>query len=234
MIICYSGNSAPSAFRLAEQDDSIVLNRGTHGDINWGRAYAETRLNPDTSKAANKRVMRQLFAEHDVPMPRLIGLVDIIRDFQHGQVVVGRPDRHTKGRGFWLCRDGAEVMRACEGTRRKQAATHFMEYVEAPREYRVHVFQGKSIRISEKSYTDPANKRAGYTTAKPRHEVAHVRAAAKKALEAVGLDFGAVDVLADDINCWVLEVNSAPGLGGSMPQLYVATFKRYMEEQCEG
>ena len=222
MILTYSGRSAPSAFKIAAETSDIQLNRGSRGDINWGRARANTSLNPDISNVTNKRVMRELFAEHDVPMPRLysdhVGL-------DTNYPIVGRPDQHTKGRGFWKCHNVWDVQKALRGTRKKRAATHFMQFVEAPREYRVHIFLGKSIRISEKIFDSDGD----YTTGKPRHEVKHVRKAAKKALEAVGLDFGAVDILANDTECWVLEVNAAPGLGGSMPKLYADTFRRWHE-----
>ena len=228
MILCYSGASAPSAHEIAEYDSDIVVHRRGHGDINWGRANADTGLNPDTSNVTNKRVMRELFASHDVPMPRLMTVGEALEPTQFP--IVGRPDRHTKGRGFWLCRNPQDVRRALRGTRRKRAATHFMEFVEAPREYRVHIFLGKSIRISEKLFgRTGATARGDYITGKPEHNIKHVRKAAKKAVEAVGLDFGAVDILADDTTCWVLEVNSAPSLGGSMPRLYAEKFRAWFE-----
>lgn len=218
MVITYSRRSAPTAYKMKELSDEVTLNRGSEGSINWGRNRANTRLNPDISNVTNKRLMRELFAEHDVPTPKLMRA-----EGTWTFPVIGRPDRHSRGRGFWKCNNYQDVQRAMRGTRKKKAATHFMEFVEAPREYRVHIFKGKSIRISEKAHTAFHE----YTTIKPTHNVKHVRKAAKQALEAVGLDFGAVDVLANDTECWVLEVNSAPGLGGTMPQLYVDTFAKW-------
>lgn len=228
MRICYAGASAPSALAIASQDTDIELIRRSDGDINWGRAYARTQLNADISNTTNKRVMRELFKSHDVPMPRLLTLEEAITAISEGKTVVGRPDRHSQGRGFWRITSTLELVQAIRGTSRKKAATHFMEFVEAPREYRAHIFCGKSIRISEKLYGLTGDTAHGaYITGKPRHPVRHVREAAKTAVNVVGLDFGAVDVLADDARCWVLEVNAAPGLGGSMPGLYAETFKRW-------
>lgn len=234
MVITYAGRSAPSARLIAEQDENIRLNRGSRGDINWGRNFANTELNPDISNVTNKRRMRELFRENSVPTPKLLypSVYDmnfVNTEFAHGRKIVGRPDTHMKGRGFWLCRNMDDVRKALRGTRRKRAATHFMEYIEAPREYRVHIFLGKSIRISEKDHTAFHE----YTTIRPSHNVDHVREAAKQAVKAVGLDFGAVDVLADDDNCWVLEVNSAPGVGGSMPRVYAEKFNQYMRGKYE-
>lgn len=233
MLIVYSGRSAPSAKLIAEESDGIEVARGRdrmRGDINWGRYKANTQLNPDITNVTNKRVMRELFKEHGVPMPRLACL-DEVCSMRDDDKFVGRPDYHSKGRGLWVCNSRADVERALRGTRRKRAATHFMEYIEAPREYRVHVFKGMSIRISEKQFFIDDDGKKDYTTIKPSiTRLAYIRDAAKKAVEAVGLDFGAVDILANDEGqCWVLEVNAAPGLGGSMPKLYAEIFKRWEE-----
>lgn len=219
MVITYSGRSSPTA-RVLAKEGGFTLNRGSTGDVNWGRASANTSLNPDISNVTNKRKMRELFREHDVPTPKLY---QVGEDWQFP--CLGRPDTHTRGRGFWKCNNWYDVQRALKGTKRKRAATHFMEWIDAPREYRAHIFLGKSIRISEKKETAFHE----YTTIKPTHNVKHVRKAAKQALEAVGLDFGAVDILANDSQAWVLEVNSAPGLGGSMPRVYAEVFNKYMK-----
>lgn len=241
MKIAYSGVSKPSALNIAAEDDNITLVRGSSEPvlINWGRYKANSELNPDISNVTNKRKMRELFKEHGVPMPRLVGTYDMMHPITNGvsypYPVVGRPDRHTKGRGFWKCRNWEEVKRAMMGTRKKKAATHFMEFVDAEREYRVHVFKGKSIRISEKVFTDSTKKE--YTTGKPGDiKLKTVREAAKAAVAAVGLDFGAVDILARGSNnehVWVTEVNAAPGCGGSVPKLYADVFRRYEQGDWE-
>lgn len=237
--IACSGKSLPSATEIAqyinnETEETARLVRWTqpHTDVNWGRYRANSTLNPDISNTTNKRIMRELFAENNVPMPKLVTVEEMQEQWKRDSVdpdktlnwtkYIGRPDKHTKGRGLWLVNGYMSLGKALRGTRKKKPATHFMEFIEAPREFRVHVFLGKSIRISEKSFTDDTKKE--YTTAKPQHRVWHVRKAAKKAVEAVGLDFGTVDILATDRECWVLEVNSAAGLGGTMPKLWADTF----------
>lgn len=233
MVICYSGKSAPSAQRIAGEDEDIEAVRDGYGDINWGRASAHTDLNPDISASTNKRVMREKFAEAGVPMPKLVDTTDIIHSLERGVPMkfIGRPDQHSKGRGFWLIDSYISLRKAMNGTRRKKPATHFMEFVEADHEYRVHVFNGRSIRISEKSYPSRETDRFWWRAIKPTSNVKHVRKAAKQAVKALGLDFGAVDVLATENKCWVLEVNAAPGIGGSLPKLYAETFKRWYEDE---
>lgn len=237
LTLSYSGKSRPGALAIAEarensEEVKLVRRSTPEVDVNWGRNKANAKLNPDISNATNKRRMRQLFQEHDVPMPKLVmsdnaGFMENFR-----WPLVGRPDSHTKGRGFWKCSNWDDVARAERGTRRKKAATHFMEYIESDREYRVHIFQGKSIRISEKVFKEDGT----YTTGKPGDiKLRRVRDAAKQAVAALGLDFGAVDVLArgsENEEVFVLEVNASPGLGGTMPKLYWDTFMKWKQENA--
>ena len=232
LTISYSGRSKPSALTIAENLEDVVLFRNSEQpvDVNWGRYRANSQLNADIRNTTNKRVMRELFKEHGVPMPKLLALDD-----RWSFPVVGRPDQHSKKRGFWLCNNMDDVLKAEAGTRRKKAATHFMEFVEHDREYRVHIFKGRSIRISRKEFTEDGSNQ--YTTAKPGDiKLRRVREAAKAAVSAVGLDFGAVDILARGDNneeVFVLEVNAAPGLGGSMPRLYANIFQKWKNGELE-
>jgi len=239
LTIAYSKFSAPSAQRIAEQGEvDLVRSSTAEVDVNWGRASAAASLNADTSNATNKRVMRELFAQHGVPMPTLFTPQEVVQQVMThlaaGETLpplIGRPDRHSKGRGLWLVTSAQDFDRALRGTRKKRAATHFMEYISkerAPHEYRVHIFQGRSIRISRKDYGEDKVWKA----VKPGDvDLRAVRSAAKAAVAALGLDFGAVDVLcsAEHDQAWVLEVNSAPGLGGTMPRVYFETFTRWKE-----
>lgn len=223
--LCYSGKSRVSAENIAEASGGeIEAVRRSSGSINWGRAGADTVLNSDTSVCVNKRKMRELFDGAGVPIPMLLDYEHILEQPSlHTWPIVGRPDKHMKGRGYWLCNNVVDIRRALSGTRSKAAATHFMEYIPNAIEYRVHVFLGKSIRISQKDFDGRTGCHQDYTTIKPtldRETRRNVRRAAKKAVKALSLDFGAVDILVNDRGVYVLEVNSAPGLGGSMPRLY--------------
>lgn len=236
MRIAYAKASAPSARKLAELDGDIELvsSSSAEVDINWGRGNANAVLNPNIENAVNKRKMRELFRLNGVPTPPLHDLDSVRMNLALGTDLkfVGRPDTHMKKRGFWLVEDFRGLGRALLGTSRKRPATHFMEYISkerAPREYRVHVFNGTVIRLSGKDYSKPADGRL-YTTVPPTGELSHIREAAKKAVKAVGLHFGAADVLANDTECWVLEVNSAPGLGGTMPEVYLKAFREWKDE----
>ena len=100
-------------------------------------------------------------------------------------------------------------------------------------EYRVHVFQGEVILYQKKSRrvdeetgevitaegedADVRNLASNwiYRTGN-LNRLDRVEALAIDAIDALGLDFGAVDIIMDiDGNVYVLEINSAPGLGNT-------------------
>ena len=111
------------------------------------------------------------------------------------------------------------------------------------REFRVHVFKGKIIFIQQKRRASGFRDNADYSNVVRNHGngwiYAHNNmatpndkclAAAVKAVEAVGLDFGAVDVLTHQQDAWVLEVNTAPGqTGQTTREKYVAAIKSVYE-----
>jgi glutathione synthase/RimK-type ligase-like ATP-grasp enzyme len=185
-------------------------------------------LNADVSNATNKRRMRELFSEAGVPAPRLFLGQDADEAAASGTQLIGRPDQHWKGRGFWRVDNTEQLAAARAGTRRKRAATHFMEFIDTPHEFRVHVFGDRVIRLNHKNTTA---FHEWTSEPSPFSENDHLRQAAKAAITALGLHFGAVDILADESQAWVLEVNTAPGLGGTLPAVYARAIKRHFPDQ---
>lgn len=100
---------------------------------------------------------------------------------------------------------------------------YYVEPVPVEREFRVHVLDGKSIKIGLK-IPSRANHHSWIRSWKRGWKIEYgtpcqdaltkgVRNQAKKAVEALGLDFGAVDVgVRTDNKAIVFEVNTAPGL----------------------
>lgn len=97
------------------------------------------------------------------------------------------------------------------------------------REYRVHVFMGevidyqKRVRVLPNADIQVRSHNKGWDLARHGFErIDSVATLAIKACEALGLDFGAVDIVRDysDKN-YVLEVNSAPNLNKDGRDVYV-------------
>ena len=164
-----------------------------------------------------------------------------------GELLVGRTEQHQGGDGFFL----VTSQRDFELARDHCHCTHFMKYIPTQREYRVHVFQGRVIGSGEKLMSEDAtslhirNVSTGWTF---RYNNAEripndIQNIAIQAIQAIGLDFGAVDVLKSiNNNFYVLEVNTAPGLvtpveggrrrevtDGPMFQSYLDAFGNWFE-----
>lgn len=116
------------------------------------------------------------------------------------------------------------------------------EYFKACDEFRVHVVCGqvifcqrKALRTDEQRPANPnftvRNHANGFIFQQNNIEVPEVvKTEAIKAVQALGLDFGAVDIKAKQEatrpeHCAVLEVNSAPGISGNTLKAYTDVFK---------
>lgn len=123
-----------------------------------------------------------------------------------------------------------------------EAATHplYTQYIKKREEYRVHVFRGKVIFKQRKARKldvpkdevnwQVRNLDGGFIFANKNVELpAEALQSAVAAVDCLGLDFGAVDIiLGNDGNYYVLEVNTACGLQGSTLDAYVEAFKEYV------
>lgn len=102
----------------------------------------------------------------------------------------------------------------------------YVKYKSKQKEFRVHVFQGKVIDVSEKrkSLTHGLvlnqyirNHENGWIFCRDAiSEPLDLRPVSVAAVSVLGLDFGAVDVIWNkaEHKCYVLEVNTAPGIEG--------------------
>lgn len=123
-----------------------------------------------------------------------------------------------------------------------QKAPLYVLYVPKKQEYRIHVCGGIAVDIQRKARRKDVadddinwkirNHGNGFVFA--RNEDGEVPKdvidQSVRAVKALGLAFGAVDVIFNDKSkqAFVLEVNTAPGLAGATLEGYVARFKDYL------
>lgn len=227
----------PKRFSLLQKQGvqpKIIVNLGVTEDLKFVGRILNTQ--DMVRLASNKRKARQIFDDKDVPAPKLFTSANSITEAD--LPLVGRTSYHQKGEGFWFCKTMKDVRNAVAS-----GATHFLEFISSTREYRVHTFiSGKhldtpldkrtadhyvSTKISEKVWQGEGapnpeepqkNHEFGWSFLGPQdrraEELDVVRYAAKQAIAALGIDFGAVDVMYRIRNkCpYVLEVNSTPSL----------------------
>lgn len=127
---------------------------------------------------------------------------------QEGHRTVIRSElRGSGGYGISIASPGCDV----------PEAPLYTQFVESTHEYRVHVF-GDAAILCQLKEPRAARYNNQIRTSKNgwRYSVVDtpedVRAQACKAVRALGLSFGAVDILWDGQAAYVLEVNTAPGL----------------------
>lgn len=134
-------------------------------------------------------------------------------------------------------------MRVFEGGMHTRAvySDYFTEFVPSEREMRLHIFQGRCIGAQNKRWEGEGeqpgipirNHDRGWVfvplvRSSPNSERIAVAVAA---VEALGLDFGAVDLLVTPGggSC-VLEVNTAPGLSERFLDLYVEAIREWQHD----
>lgn len=108
-----------------------------------------------------------------------------------------------------------------------ESAPLFVKYIRKEEEYRVHVFNGQAIAVQQKRRESDAEQDQNQKLIRNRdngwvfcvQDIAQDRKQAiseqaVRACRAIGLDFGAVDIVVSrrDHTPYVLEINSKPGL----------------------
>lgn len=198
--------------------------------INWGcnKDYykvQEQDANHSPTPATNKLETFKKFKEAGVSHPEWTTSAEEAKEWiNQGTTVLARTVlTGNSGRGILLL-DSLEHF---------HNAPLYVKYKKKKKEFRVHVVYGEVIEVVEK------RKRKGYegVDTKIRNhsngwvfcrdditEPGDLRSTAVAAVCAVGLDFGAVDIIWNEKEnkCYALEINTAPGIEGT-------TIKQYAE-----
>lgn len=205
--------------------------------IRWGsirEANCQRELNSVKAikLTSNKPLCRKVLSEHGIAVPALS---------ENIFPCIGRTKYHTGGKGFWFCRSSYEVEQA-----KREGAYYFSHFYPKTREFRVHIgkLEGeyKVILYSEKE----GDK---YGTVIWNHDISNfnyrhigrgerrldIIDLAKSALKVTGLDFGAIDILADPLypqlpQAVVCEINTAPSLSPLGIEKYCQYFERILED----
>lgn len=145
--------------------------------------------------------------------------------------------RSSGGKGIIIAKSAAELVRAPLYTKR----------VPKKDEFRVHVFNGEVIDVVEKRLRRGLANEVNRNSYVRNHDngwvFAHdnvvcpdeVKALAIKAVNVLGLNFGAVDIgVSAKGQAYVFEVNTAPGLENQQTiTSYVNAFKNYKKKEEE-
>lgn len=196
--------------------------------INWGNhAPAGKCLNQDTTKATNKIKAFMEFEDKGVPHVPFTLDKKVADDWvAKGKTVMARVKPAAQG--------GAGIVILNE--KPDTVAPLYTMYIKKKAEYRVHVAFGKVLHIQEKKKKNGVlhnliqSHNNGFVFGKPVGVVPPaVSEAGIGAVGALGLDFGAVDIIWNEHQgkAFVLEVNTAPGLSLTTAVKYAQAFKEH-------
>ncbi len=225
-----------SKFRGAP--NKLVINWGNAGKLPDQIAVCQVLNKPEAvNKAGNKLLAFNAFndwneagevGENNVNIPEYTEDKEVANEWsQNGLVVARTVLRGHSGAGICILGDGAEMV----------DAPLYVKYVKKTHEYRVHILKGKVIDQQRKARRqDIADEDVNWQVRNHdngfifmREGVDIVEAGldqARYALDALGLDFGAVDLIYNqhEDKFYVLEVNTAPGLTGTTLERYTEAF----------
>jgi len=218
--------------------DGNFRNNHDHTIVNWGYGgkihfpHKDT-LNPAwaVDNAANKLKSFRLFKEHGVPTPEWTTDRDTAMEW------IGGDEATVVARTVLRGHSGAGIV-VTDRVHSLPTAPLYVKYVKKQDEYRYHVFNGSVIDVQQKKKRrDVDNEEVDYQVRNASSGWVYCRdaitpphslgAVAIRAVEALGLDFGAVDIIWNNHRGqgYVLEVNTAPGLEGSTLTTYVEAIR---------
>lgn len=177
---------------------------------------------------ANKVKMKDIFADEEIDSPLYFENDEAGRDAiargMLGDKIFFKIPFHSRGRGMVVYDTKEEAL--------SQTNRGYFEMAQVSnREFRVHVMDGEAFYVDEKRPRDKSinmtdrpeikNMASGFKFRRPIKEYPpEVVSESIKAVEALGLDFGAADVGLNDDGVWIYEVNTAPSLRTKTRKLY--------------
>jgi glutathione synthase/RimK-type ligase-like ATP-grasp enzyme len=213
--------------KVLKKEGSKYVRRAGDAVINWGDSSAGNlscyNLAGNVARAANKYQAFIAFKDAGVNIPTFSSDRATV-DWEGLTVVRHKLSGHS-GEGIEL-RDAGDL----------PSAPLYVQYVPKKAEYRVHVV-GKQVVLVQRKARNPNCDNPNWKVRNHDNGFIFVRNDVKappsveeqafKAIQALGLDFGAVDIIWNDKQQkpYVLEVNTAPGLEGSTIDDYARGFR---------
>lgn len=205
-------------------------------EINLGcrqEKIKEGCFNYNSQFTGDKIKVFEVFDKAGIRHPRLLTKEQIQAGDNIPDKFLGRKNKSSRGRGITLYDRSTWLKSMKAKFSRMEQHDFFVEFLECKSEHRIHVFQGQVVcelnkKIKAGNFIHTAEQgsplEVGRIVHPRRDEMVDLSV---KAVAAVGLDFGAVDIFVDiNDNVYILEVNSDPGMPGVIGFLYAEKFRQ--------
>lgn len=197
-------------------DNKIIIRWGNTIDVNMNNSIVYNKAEA-IQRATNKKLCRELFQMNNLNCPRLIVFENDVKSFP----IIARPAKHSKGKNFVVL-NNMEQFKA-HYYHNSINGWYYSEFVDKKQEFRLHIGHGKVLNYLEKP--KPDNGQIAWNRAINEDPFINIKwddynnevcTLAIKALNILGLDFGAVDIMLDkNGKTSLLEVNTAGTLASS-------------------
>jgi glutathione synthase/RimK-type ligase-like ATP-grasp enzyme len=203
--------------------------------INWGSSTAPQWGSPDlnatgVAEATNKLTTLRLLASNGVSVPVWTTYSqEAMRLVLEGNTLFCRTTlTGHAGQGIVVAKEIQDLVQS----------PLYTQSFPKQREFRIHVFNGSVIDVTEKRKRGGTGGREGHYVWNHSNDFVFAREGiecpnivadqAVKAVQALGLDFGAVDIgWHSELGAVVFEVNTAPGITGTTLSKYVEAINEY-------
>lgn len=213
--------------RYVYRSSHVILNWGNSTVPDWDNSSVAWINHPfSVHRASNKKVSHRELKDNDVntlPTTENIYVAQMWKD--QGYTII---ERHLlqghSGQGIVVVNPDEEL----------NNVSLYSKYIGERREYRVHVYDGEIIYVQQKKRRNGARELPTYSDVIRNHGTGWVYCAddmtplpdeagelSIKAVSALNLTFGAVDIATRQGESYVIEVNTAPGLEGRSTDIYL-------------
>ena len=201
-----------------------VINWGMSTLPNWEMDMRDLNQCKAILKASDKRATFKLLTDAGVTTPEWTFSIETARSWNTTVLCRTIINGHS-GAGIVMADKPDDIV----------PAPLYVKYKKKKEEYRIHVYNGKVIDTQIKRKRDGFKENTNFSSKIRNHHTGWVYCRtnivecglrdnlAVQAVKALGLDFGAVDMIYNEREdkYYVLEINTAPGLDGTTIDKYV-------------
>jgi len=209
---------------------SRVVGWGAYTTPHWNLPHTQMLNMPQQVELARNKIWTfERLQQRGIPIPDWTTDETIARKWwNNGDIVLCRLKlTASQGAGIHIAKMEYFPMRP---------APLYVKYKQKKQEFRVHVFREKVIDVAAKKRSLDgvtneyirSHQNGWIFCRKEIQEPSDLRSSAINSVAALELDFGAVDIIWNELEnkCYVLEINTAPGFEGS-------TVDKYTHEICK-